>query len=274
MLTNRKMNEIIALKEICEGKDGYNLKLNLEMVSSRKSDNKLDYFAYEEELVGYLGLYRFGKKFELCGMVHPNHRKKGIFTRLFNQARQTFLDAEELLFNFPAASDSGKAFTESQPCQYAFTEFEMKCTQRTRSQPKEKILLLEAKNDDLSLIQKLDVLCFNLSEEDAYLMNQERMNTPENTLYTICYEDKKIGKVRLQRLSTETWIYGFAIHPEYQGKGIGRSVLTHIANSEGQDKSIHLEVEANNEHALRLYKDVGFEIVGEQAYYTFDLKTL
>ncbi|KAF0826184.1 acetyltransferase, GNAT family [Cytobacillus firmus] len=37
---------------------------------------------------------------------------------------------------------------------------------------------------------------------------------------------------------------------------------------------MHLEVAAENAHALTLYKSCGFESYGTQEYYEFDLNTL
>ncbi|MEH7573507.1 GNAT family N-acetyltransferase [Cytobacillus firmus] len=90
------------------------------------------------------------------------------------------------------------------------------------------------------------------------------------------YKSVKSGKIRIQKEEDAAWIYGFAVDPLFQGKGIGRSALTNVVNlqhSKGVNW-VHLEVAAENAHALTLYKSCGFESYGTQEYYEFDLNTL
>ena len=83
MLTKAELASIKVLEEMCEKDGGFQLKLNFDMLENRTGNNKEDFFHYEDgELVGFLASYGFGNKVELCGMVHPDHRRKGIFTRL------------------------------------------------------------------------------------------------------------------------------------------------------------------------------------------------
>lgn len=60
--------------------------------------------------------------------------------------------------------------------------------------------------------------------------------------------------------------------PEYQGKGIGRKVLQKVIKDQISDGfSVHLEVETKNDHALGLYKMVGFKVIHSQDYYLYQL---
>ena len=64
-------------------------------------------------------------------------------------------------------------------------------------------------------------------------------------------------------------IYGFAILPEFQGRGIGRQVLSSLARelrAEGMAQ-IGLEVSCNNDSALHLYLTCGFDVTGTEDYY-------
>lgn len=74
----------------------------------------------------------------------------------------------------------------------------------------------------------------------------------------------------MSRKDGEAWIYGFAILPEHQGKGIGSKVLRQVIKEESSaGYSVHLEVETKNDQALGLYKAVGFKVVHSQDYYTY-----
>lgn len=267
-----KIEAITQLQEICEAEKKFNLKLNLDMITERDND-EFDFFHYDsKQLIGYLGLYPFGKKFELCGMVHPQYRRKGIFTKLLEKAKPLLVQAEEVLLNTPESSISGKAFIQSLPCQYAFSEFQMKWNQRTKGKNTANLTLKKATEIDIPFIQKLDMLCFDLTEEEALSFANIRLNAKNDTIYLILDGTEEVGKIRLQLQEAELWIYGFAVHPDYQGRGIGSQVLNQIIRNEGKQYSIHLEVAAKNAHALRLYQSCGFEVYGEQAYYKFDRK--
>ena len=77
MLTKEGLFAIKMLQEICEKEDSIQLKLNFDMLESRSGNRKEDFFHFEDgKLVGFLGSYYFGNKVEICGMVHPNYRRR------------------------------------------------------------------------------------------------------------------------------------------------------------------------------------------------------
>jgi putative acetyltransferase len=57
---------------------------------------------------------------------------------------------------------------------------------------------------------------------------------------------------------------GLTIHDDYQNMGIGSALLKHIINvaKTKKLKKIHLNVSAENDRAIHLYKKVGFTIEG------------
>ena len=75
---------------------------------------EMDFSHYENEaLIGFLAIYQFGAKYEICGMVHPSNRRQGIFTGLFNDALEVIPhDAKKILINAPAPNFKGKATGE------------------------------------------------------------------------------------------------------------------------------------------------------------------
>ncbi|KIL52082.1 hypothetical protein KP78_04520 [Jeotgalibacillus soli] len=58
--------------------------------------------------------------------------------------------------------------------------------------------------------------------------------------------------------------------PEYQGRGIGRSALQQVLEIESKsNRNIHLEIHADHEHTLNLYKSCGFIVYHAQDYYDY-----
>jgi ribosomal protein S18 acetylase RimI-like enzyme len=273
MLTVQQLHDIEQLQKVCEKQGGYQLKLNDDMLRSRKHDQD-DYFHYQEKrLVGYIGLYGFGSSYELCGMVHPDFRKKGIFAGLFQRALRSLEERriKKLLINSPGSSQSGKAFIESLPAHYSFSEYQLKWEPRNLPAENKDIQLKPVTKEDQQFILELDDLCFNVKREDS-LEFLETINKDEgNISFVIEHKGDKAGKIHIQHEQEKSFIFGFAVHPSLQGKGIGRSVLEMAVRTESQsNKSIFLEVAANNEQALKLYEKTGFVSYQIQDYFVYE----
>ncbi|MEM5016750.1 GNAT family N-acetyltransferase [Metabacillus indicus] len=264
MLTDTQLKEIKELQSECEELDSIQLKLNWDMLSSGGDEHLLHY--EDGVLAAFLGIYGFGSKAELCGMVKPSFRRRGHFTRMLNQALAHCKDTyREILLNAPAESRAAKELLKKMPCTYSISEYQMQWA-GTPLEEDNLVSLRPSEPDDLNLETELDVLCFGLLEHEAYDRALKRETNQDFII--IEYKGKSVGKLRVSHSSGEAWIYGFAVLPDYQGKGIGRDTLKKIVLKEtGAGFPVFLEVEAKNEHALRLYESCGFKAFHVQDYY-------
>jgi ribosomal protein S18 acetylase RimI-like enzyme len=64
-------------------------------------------------------------------------------------------------------------------------------------------------------------------------------------------------------------VYGFVVDPPLQGRGIGRDVLRRVCRQLREQGAtlVGLEVEAQNDNAIRLYTSLGFEPVTTEDYW-------
>lgn len=276
MLLEKQLQDIKQLQLLCETEEQLQLKLNWDMLKSRTEQEQTDFLHYiDGQLVGFLALYDFGKKYEICGMVHPNFRRQGIFSKLFAEATAYVSQTKsniELLLNAPENSDSAKGWLMQIPCDYAFSEHQMKWnpTFISKLEHNSEVLLRKITKEDLDLLVQLDVLCFDFQEEAALKMNKRIFN--DGISYVIEHDGKRVGKIRVNQEQQDSWIYGFAILPAEQGKGIGRKALTQVVMNEAAlGQNIFLEVVLTNEHAKRLYESCGFEQFYTQDYYHYQL---
>jgi len=267
-----KESQLIAIKQLqkeCEKTDGILLKLNWEMLREREG-RQMDFFHEEDgELVAYLALFGFGSTVEVCGMVKPRNRRKGHFTELWQQALAPIeqYGFQTILLNTPSLSNTAKGWLASQPYSYAFSEYQMRWSEQP-IEASDEVLIRVAKKSDANLEVKLDVLAFGMDEEDARSHLERIKERQDEQFLMIEADNRTVGKVRINRMDGEAWIYGFAILPEFQGRGYGRKVLRNIVKSEHDSgNQIWLEVEAKNNHALGLYESVGFEKMQGQDYY-------
>ncbi|EIT86967.1 GNAT family acetyltransferase [Fictibacillus macauensis ZFHKF-1] len=269
-------SKVRQLQDTCEAADSIVLKLNWDMLREPHRYNQDFFYEEEDELVGFVGLYEFGNKVELCGMVHPEWRRKGIFTRLMQKA---LVEVEKkqyktVLFNAPASSSSGKALLASMPCTYEMTEYQMRClpSSNLKTLPtNEQISLRVANDQDRPFEITLDVTCFGYSEEEAQQMNQRIHKEVHQSFWIIENQNCPVGKVRLSKAEGDLWIYGLAVAPDKQGKGIGRATLSALINMHSKEP-LFLDVEASNRHALKLYEACGFETFQAQDYYRWNGK--
>lgn len=272
MLTKEELFEIKTLQKICENEGGFQLKLNFDMLENRIGNKKEDFFHYEDgRLVGFLGCYGFGDKVEICGMVHPDYRRKGIFSKLLEMGLGESKTRYPLvLLNAPTDSQSAKQFLRNLPCEFSFAEYQMKWQETELSVDPNVTLRQSFTNEDWEAEIQLEVMGFGLNENDAREFNQLIKERSSDQRLLIEFQGKTAGKIRLAESNGEAWIYGFTVFPELQGKGIGRKALSRVVKMEHQKGlPIFLEVEAKNAHALRLYETCGFRSYHSQDYYQF-----
>ncbi|WP_347549903.1 GNAT family N-acetyltransferase [Pseudalkalibacillus hwajinpoensis] len=121
----------------------------------------------------------------------------------------------------------------------------------------------KAQAEDLSYSNWLNKICFQSTHELTGINESD-------TYTSFIVEEKTIkrGKIHIEPLGKQSWICGFAVEPEHQGKGIGAEALrTAISMELEQGQEIYLEVALVNEHAMNLYLNCGFQIIETQNYY-------
>lgn len=282
MLTAQQLQDLMKLQQRCEAADQIALKLNWDMLKNRKQEEQLDFTFYEqEELIGFLGVYRWDNQVEVCGMVHPDYRRRGVFTQLWQQAvtqvkQQPY---EELLLNTPAASPSGQAFIASLAAAYHHSEYQMKWVDRSAASlpseasegsPSQEITLRPAVAEDLETMVQLDVDGFQQDENSARLMTEAVLSEDHQNPMIIEKDGAVVGKITITYDSSITWIYAFVMKAELRGQGIGRAALNQIiARERWKSKQLWIEVAAENPRALKLYESCGFVIQEQQDYYQY-----
>lgn len=274
MLNSNQLQDIKELQNVCETIEGINLKLNWEMLKNRQN-NQDDYLLYRDDaLIGFLGLYGFGETYELCGMIHPKFRGQRLFQGLFQKALRSLKSrsVHKLLLNIPGSSISGKKFVSQIEAVYDFTEYEMKWNKKKLLLDTKTVCLRLAGEQDIKTIIDLDEKCFHVVRKDAESYNKRLFAESRDGNYMIVYDQKTIGKIRVQREENKSFIYGFAIHPSFQGRGIGRNALSQLVMQESTwADDIYLDVAATNQNALNLYESSGFQAFYSQDYYQYPI---
>ncbi len=280
-LTEDEIAEIRQLATVCNTFENLHISLpHAKMPKPRLEHEILDFLYYEQDLlVGFLEIDDYGsKEKDFEGMVHPEHRRKGIATRLLQGAKEEGRHSgiEQLVLTCERASTSGTAFAKAVNAQPAFSEHAMVLgTYKERPLFDDRLTFRQAVSaDDLAMI--VAIMATNMGdveEAKTYVADMEKLDNQRFYLMTFggsevgC--DEAVGSLRVSKVEQKTGIYGFVVRPEYRGKGYGRQLLQEvirILQNEGSQE-IMLDVDVDNTNALGLYLSCGFEITTTYDYY-------
>ncbi|NLP36590.1 MAG: ribosomal protein S18-alanine N-acetyltransferase [Firmicutes bacterium] len=91
--------------------------------------------------------------------------------------------------------------------------------------------------------------------------------------YYVALNDKKVvGYAGIWVVLDEAHITTLAVSPQWQGKGIGKTLLQHVINEADSKGAVRmtLEVRVSNSKAQELYKKFGFVACGRRPNYYHD----
>ncbi|KIL39728.1 hypothetical protein SD70_18235 [Gordoniibacillus kamchatkensis] len=283
-LSRHELDAIRGLAEICERHDGIKLKLNWSMLESRPAGETNDLLVYERgRLVGFCGIYAFlSTEAELSGMVHPDYRRRGVFTQLAAKAAQLCRERgmQRLIYICPRNSEAGQSFLQRQNLPYRDSEYAMELSNASAvplsaaSLPSG-VTLRQGGKDDLNQLAELNRVGFGMSQEEATSLAAATL-TPLEIPYLAERDGQAVGKLNVLFNDSAglAFVFGFAVKPEERGRGIGRAMLSGVIERIRKERGLArfgLEVAATNERALGLYESCGFRTVSVIDYYTQQL---
>jgi ribosomal protein S18 acetylase RimI-like enzyme len=124
--------------------------------------------------------------------------------------------------------------------------------------------------DDLSGILELQKIAF-LQEARLYnnysiqplVQSLEEMiaEYEKTTILKAEAESEIIGSVRGNMNEHDCWVNKLMVHPDYQGRGIGKALLLEIEKYFPQAKKFRLGTGAKSKNNILLYEKAGYRIV-------------
>lgn len=277
-INDHDYQKIEELKNLCIEKEDMFLKLELDyklnaaQIRQNEPFQHVNEFLYycDDTLAGYIGICNFGgEAAELTGMVHPSFRRKGIFTKLYNLAKEECKrrNFKNILLVCDNKASSGQEFIKSTEAVYSFSEYEMSLEENYVSEDSKNIVLRKASNNDAEELARQNNIYFG--DVGRTLIMPEEEEKRNRITYMVELNSKVIGKIRIDFSTDEGFISGFGILPEYRGKGYGREAIKaalYILNKNDIHKAA-LEVAAQNKNALSLYKSCGFAEMSVTDYF-------
>ena len=221
--------EAAELMDLCNRQEGLRLPLALG-----EPAEQFGYYA-GGELIGYFELVATGgREMEGSGMVHPDHRRRGIGRALIEAARAECGERgrQGFLFACDEAGSGSRPFASAIGADYRMSEhlLEFNATLHPAS-PGGPLAIREANLDDLDDVVRIGMRAFGEHQarsEGRTRKAQEWLEDPHRVIYVAELEGEPVGTSTLFLApdSTDGFINALAVLPEYQGRGFGRQILS------------------------------------------------
>lgn len=269
-LTSGALQAIAELERQVVEADGGRLKLEWDHLRGRRGDRVEDLLWWERgRLVGFLGIYGFGESPELAGMVAPDVRRRGIGSALLEAAVRLCRERgdRQPLLVVPRQSIAGKRLALRRGGTLDHSEHHLVLSSQPVGGPQEpEISLRPATVADVPLVVSLLERGFGWSRPDDLGDRLERTALIE-------LRGAVVGTMFLERDGDEGGVFGFAVEPSLQGRGIGRAALRQACEQLAADgaRRISLDVDVANDRALGLYTSIGFTPVTTEDYFALPL---
>jgi ribosomal protein S18 acetylase RimI-like enzyme len=267
--------EALALAETCNRLEGLTLKLNVSRDAEGMPANKWLYYE-QGALLGYAALDGGSPEAELCGMVAPAHRRKGIGRALLNAVTDACRRASvyRLLLIREDASTSGQAFVRAINAGHSFSELHMEMDAPSAAeQPRKDVLVREATPQDYDALAEVLVSAFGGSYDHTRARIEAEAGEGDGRYLAGEVDGRLVGGLKLYEHDGRAGVYAFGVSQEERGKGYGRAILQQtieMARANGYPR-IYLEVDDDNTVARRLYESSGFQTTTTYGYYVAPL---
>ena len=282
-LTGEERSAIQRLAGVCNAYEGLDLKLALEPPpdASLEKPGAFLYYANDGDLVGFCSLDG-SNEVEVCGMVHPHHRRHSIGADLLIAAQNACMarSAARILLICEDASQSGRAFVAAHRGQRRFGEHRMVLADpamlRDIALRDDELVLRQVTAHDQAAVETfvwVSAAVFGEELDDARQRVSEGLPSTNERYYIALLDDKPVGCLKLAYEGEAVGIYAFGVLPERRRQGVGNRVLARaVATAEDQSRQrIWLEVEEENVPALALYHSCGFQETTIYGYFDLPL---
>jgi ribosomal protein S18 acetylase RimI-like enzyme len=234
----------------------------------------------DNQLIGLLSWYTSdGIEGNINGMVHPDFRRKGIFSGLLKRAisDMKLQGIQTCRFKIPSDSESGIDCIRHLGSNFTTSEFSMILNRLQNDVSCRSGLVLRLEEDqDLEFMVKCFSQAFGNTESWTrnYLTSTRR---PERVAYIALDGRIPVGIIRVNYVQRDkVFIHDFCVLPSCQGRGYGREILSVIVKLLLDQKcsQVRLGVVTQNRRALNLYQSEGFEVSAEFHYYLISINEI
>ncbi len=261
-----------ALRDLCNREDGLDLKVEVESAPWDRGSGPNRFLYYlDGALVGFCSLDE-GGDIEVCGMVHPAYRRRGIGRALLDAARSEARarGKSSILLIGEDGSPGARALAASVDAPREFAEHHMELHGPGPQPPAApRVEMRRATLDDIDALTEITAAAFGDPEDFVRSRITADLPDPNQRFYVGWFEGRPVGSLKVYTHGPGAGIYAFGVRPADRGKGLGRAILTEtirLLQADGRDP-MTLEVETENTPAVNLYLSCGFQTTTTYGYY-------
>jgi ribosomal protein S18 acetylase RimI-like enzyme len=270
-LTDLDRREIEALAALCRQYEGADLPLYLECCTG---DQICHLCYYQRDTLVGIAMAPPGDPVEVLGMVHPEHRRRGIGRALLGAVQHECRrrGVSSLLLVCEGAAPSGVAFARAVGAELLFSEYRMELDRAAFAQcpsPTKTLELRLADARDIDALVSMWIASRDVSKEDARQVIVRWLGQDDQRFYIGRLQSGPVGMLRLHLEPFAVFIHSFIVHPEHRGRGYGRQILMGTIDDLLAEawEHIMIEVATDNTVALSLYESCGFRRIATYEYY-------
>jgi ribosomal protein S18 acetylase RimI-like enzyme len=275
--------ETAALRQLlqaCEKHDRAAVPENFDKTLNAASGMVSWFLAFaEDELRGFLSIFAPDlREAEVIAAVHPEWRREGIFSTLLEhaQAETRRFGYTSLLFVNDPASKIGNLVIGKLGARHDFSEYTLRYEPDDESRKRvaqaiaartPDITVRRAESGDLETMVEITVSAFGDDAQSSRNFLTNSLAHPRRGLYLLGAQGPTVAMIGHLKEESGDYINAFAVHKDFQGKGLGKILLATLidrisrdAESRGQKTEILMDVESTNDGAFGLYRSMGFKV--------------
>ncbi len=216
---------------------------------------------------------------EVLAYTHPDFRRQGLFTILLAEAAVEMKkrNIPDFLFVCDKKAVTSQMVMELIGAKYEYSEYSMSLDAKkfTPAENRPDVEIRPVQAADKSELARINSEAFHESIEESENFIEEFFTGGRRLFHTVLYNGKIAGMIGVYVEDVRYYIHGVCVDKSLRGKGIGRQALSFAVEKFSKVNplmAINLDVHAENEGALGLYLNAGFEIVSALDYLRLPIK--
>ena len=242
-------------------------------------DGIANYFAWYQgrKLISLLTMFTpWEKSAEVSAMTLPDHRREGLFGRLYETAKEELLrfGYESLLLVESSLITTGFSLPGSLGLKKEHSEYQLVYEKDASAVSADPGTLTVRRGEpaDRELLLDLNQKIFpGDAATSAHIIDTTLAD--ETREFYLCFANGTPVGICAAAFADKVYLYSIGISPECQGQGYGKGFLRLVLDLlSPKGLVISLEADSDNERALRLYRGAGFVDALEYRFYRVPLK--
>lgn len=271
-ISEQTISQLNSFVKQCKQYDGMPPKIYWNILKANPNRMGDFYLFNRNQLVAYLGYFLFSpNEAEISALVHPRHRKQGLFMHLFDIARKrlTTCSIHQYAFACPTNIQDTKKCLQKLGAKYCSLEYSMtRCSYLTQKYDTN-LQLGQATKNHIDLLASIDEICFYTNFKTMRKRFKQMLVEPNRLTWLAISNDQYVGKIHARIDENSVYLHDLCIIPEKRKRGYGTEMVTQAITKLHKlgFHTITLDVEASNKHALLIYKNCGFKVVNAYEYW-------